>query len=76
MGKHQIQIRFNTDKEKLSADLPPWRVLIDGVEHFAQSVHIEVPSATTEDLLPSGQRKWHISCEGDPYWMNDVCVIR
>jgi hypothetical protein len=76
MGKHQIQIRFNTDKEKIDAKLPPWRVLVDGVEHLADSVRIEVPTRTTEDILPTGQKKWHISCEGELHWDSREAVIR
>jgi hypothetical protein len=73
---HEINIRFNTDKEKVSAELPAWRVLIDGIEHLASSVRVEVPMQTTEDLLPTGQRKWHLSCRGYAHWDNDACVIR
>ncbi|MGE0528095.1 MAG: hypothetical protein AB7P49_13590 [Bdellovibrionales bacterium] len=76
MSKHQIQIRFNTDKEKINASLPAWRVLVDGREHLAESVRVEVPMWTTEDLLPTGQRKWHLTCEGEVYGQGGDCTIR
>lgn len=77
--KHLIQIRFNTDKERFDANLPAWRVLVDGVEHFARHVRIEVPMWTSEDRLPTGQTKWHLSCSGDFDWDGEpggTCVIR
>lgn len=80
MAKHAIQIRFNTEKEKVSGELPAWRVLVDGVEHLAKNVRVEVPMWTTEDILPTGQRKWHLSCEGELHWVENLpggeCVIR
>ncbi len=76
--RRSIQIRFNTDKERINGELPAWRVLIDGVEHLAKDVRVEVPMWTSEDILPSGQRKWHLSCEGEAFWdsPNGNCVIR
>lgn len=76
--KTNIQIRFNTDKERVTAAAPAWRVLIDGVEHFAKDVRVEVPMWTTEDVLPTGIKKWHLSCEGVATWdePNGNCVIR
>jgi hypothetical protein len=73
-----IKIRFNTEKEKVSKDLPAWRVVIDGVEHLAHHVRIEVPMETSEDTLPTGQLKWHLSCKGRVHWEggDKVCVIR
>jgi hypothetical protein len=77
-AKRHIQLRFNTEKEKVNGALPPWRVLVDGVEHLAASVRFEVPTWTTEDLLPSGQKKWHISCAGEVFWddSRQSCTIR
>jgi hypothetical protein len=78
MAQHNIQIRFNTDKEKISKELPAWRVLVDGIEYLAKDVRIEVPMWTSEDILPTGQKKWHLSCEGDVIWdeQQENCVIR
>jgi hypothetical protein len=72
----RIQIRFNTEKEKRDAKLPAWRVLVDGVEHLAENVRIEAPTWTSEDILPTGQKKWHLSSEGEVTWENTTCVIR
>ncbi len=74
-NKHRIQLRFNTDKEKKDASLPPWRVLIDGVEYLADQVFVNVPLQTSEDILPSGEKKWHVSCEGAVEWRDRVCHI-
>ncbi len=78
MATQHIQLRFNTDKEKVSMDLPAWRVMVDGVEHLAHHVRVEVPMHTTEDRLPSGKLKWHLSCEGLVTWEDSdrTCVIR
>lgn len=70
-----IQIRFNTEKEKTNPDQPAWRVLINGIEELAETVEINVPTVTSEDLLPSGQKKWHISCRGQVKWTNKNCRI-
>lgn len=77
-AKHNIQIRFNTEREKVSAAAKPWRVLIDGVEYLAKDVRVEVPMWTTEDLLPTGQKKWHLSCQGEAVWdePGGNCLIR
>jgi hypothetical protein len=75
--KKQIKLRFNTEKEKADQSLPAWRVLIDGVEHLATGVRIEAPIWTSEDILPTGQRKWHISSEGTVHWNEDgSCLIQ
>lgn len=73
-----IQIRFNTEKEKSDATAPPWRVLVNGHEFLALKVEIQVPTWTSEDILPSGQRKWHLSCKGEAHWDDSrrVCTIR
>lgn len=73
----KIQIRFNTDREKKDGALPPWRVLIDGVEYLATDVRVETPTWTSEDVLPTGIKKWHISTEGQAHWDDSGrCVIR
>lgn len=69
MGDHVVQIRFNTERERKDGSLPAWRLLIDGVEHLAESVEIQVPCRTTQDLLPSGIVKWHVSCRGMVRWL-------
>jgi hypothetical protein len=71
----KIQIRFNTDKEKLDPNAPAWRVLIEGEEHLAEKVEIMVPTWTSEDTLPDGRKKWHLSCEGKVHWFGKGCKI-
>jgi len=76
-ARHRIQIRFNTDKQRVDRSLPAWRVLIDGAEHLAHHVRIEVPTQTSEDTLPSGELKWHLSCTGRVAWEDGgrTCVV-
>ena len=64
----EIKIRYNTEKDKVSQDLPAWRVLENGVERLANSVEIKTSSRTTFDKLPDGREKWHISCVGQTVW--------
>ena len=60
----EIKIRFNTMWEQSQGQELKWRVLVDGSEKLAKSVELRVPSWTTEDILPSGVKKWHITCKG------------
>ena len=54
----RLMIRFNTENQgKLF-----WRVVVDGVEHLADSVTLYQPSSTSEDTLPDGKKKFHITC--------------
>lgn len=76
LSKRKIQIRFNTEKERIDNRVPAWRVLVDGQEHLAENVRVEVPMWTSEDLLPTGQKKWHLSCEGEVHWEDRSCIIR
>jgi hypothetical protein len=73
----EIKIRFNTDKDKINNSLPPWRVIIDGTEHFAEKVIIKTASWTTFDEISPGKHKWHITCVGKPEWNleNKECMI-
>ncbi len=71
----KIKIRFNTEKEKTNASLPAWRVLIQDVEHFAESLEILVPCKTSKDIISTGQTKWHITCEGIVRWEGLTCRI-
>jgi hypothetical protein len=59
----RVQIRFNTEWEKTAGGEYKWRVIIDGRERLAKAVRIEAPCHTTEDLLPDGRRKWHLTVE-------------
>lgn len=71
-----IKIRYNTEKDKTDASLPAWRVLIEGVEHLAQTVEVQVPCWTTQDEISPGLVKWHISCTGTPVWKDGNCTIK
>jgi hypothetical protein len=71
----QIILRYNTDKDKVDASLPPWRVIIDGVERLAASVTIETGVWTSRDEIAPGVIKWHIRCEGTANWYGRDCVI-
>ncbi len=72
--KHAIKIRFNTE---CTDNLLYWRVLIDGVEHLAEKVFINVPVYTSGDFLPEkNQTKHHISSESDNLvWNGAVLTI-
>ena len=74
MKKYSIKLRYNTEciDNRLF-----WRVLINGVEHLAENVHIKIPVETTADFLAEkGVTKHHISCESDSVkWQDDVLTI-
>lgn len=71
----QIKIRFNTAYLPSEVGLK-WRVLCDGKELLAHDVKILVPSETTEDLIEGRIKKWHISCEGELHWDQQIAIIR
>lgn len=56
--KKRLQIRYNTENTGSLF----WRIIIDGEEHLADEISIEVPSHTSKDVLPDGRVKFHISC--------------
>jgi hypothetical protein len=70
-----IQIRFNTKfKEAPSEDLK-WRIVVDGEEFLAKSLLIKTPCFTSEDLLPTGELKYHLSCRGTVQWQDGHAVV-
>ncbi len=70
--KHTIKIRFNTE---CTDNRLYWRVLIDGAEHLAENVFINVPVFTSGDFLPEkNQIKHHISCESDILVWNGIIL--
>lgn len=75
MKKYSIKLRYNTD---CNDNRLYWRVLINGVEHLAENVHILIPVHTSADFLADkGVTKHHISCESDTIeWQKDVLTIR
>lgn len=71
----RIQIRFNTKYLEGNRPELKWRILVDGQEFLARIVHINVASRTTEDVIATGETKWHISCEGQIQWKSDEAHI-
>jgi len=74
MKKHTIMLRYNNDCKD---NRLYWRVLIDGVEHLAESVTINIPTHTSTDFLPEkGVFKHHISCvSNNLVWDGDILII-
>lgn len=70
-----IQIRFNTKYLEGSRPELKWRVLVDGEEFLARHVHMKVASTTTEDVISTGETKWHITCQGRIEWKGDDAYI-
>ena len=74
-----IKIRYNTLCEDNHLF---WRVLINGVEHVASNIIIEIPMFTTRDLVfdPNKNQmvdRHHISCEANEViWKGDVVIIK
>jgi|688.fasta_scaffold2690206_1 hypothetical protein len=66
-----LKIRFNT----LNTGSLFWRVIIDGEEHLADEIQINVKSYTTKDILPTGEKKWHISVDYQSLEWNDKILI-
>jgi hypothetical protein len=52
-----------------------WRVLGDGEEFLASVVHVHVSCTTTEDIIATGETKWHITCHGRVEWKADEAHI-
>lgn len=69
-----VKIRYKTDAKK--EDTLQWRVLIDGVEHYASNVVINCMSHTTRDIIEGGVEKWNITCNPQQVkWMGEECII-
>lgn len=74
-----VKIRYNTlvDERNLH-----WRILIDGIEHLASNIIIEVPTHTTRDDVWDNVRngvvnKHHITCEANQViWKGDVVIVK
>ena len=63
-----IQIRFNTKFKEAPSEDFKWRILVDGEEFLAKSLLIKAPCVTSEDQLPTGELKYHLSCRGIGQW--------
>jgi hypothetical protein len=59
MPKKTLKIRFNTENTGTLF----WRVIVDGEEILADHINVNVPSYTSQDVLPDGRIKWHISAD-------------
>ena len=64
----KIQIRFNTKYLEGTRPELKWRVLVDGEEFLASVVHVHVSCTTTEDIIATGETKWHMTCHGRVEW--------
>lgn len=68
-----VKLRYNHDHE---GSLLRWRILIDGKEFKAERVEFHVKTWTTEDTLPSGEVKYHVSAiANDVRWEGNVVVV-
>ena len=59
--KKLLRIRYNTENTGTLF----WRVVVDNEEILADTITINVPTYTTQDTLPDGRIKFHISCKYD-----------
>jgi hypothetical protein len=64
----KIKIRYNTD---VCDGFLYWRVIINGKEHLASDIKINVPSYSTSDFVENVGIKHHISCESDNIVWNE-----
>jgi uncharacterized membrane protein len=58
----QVKIRYNTNVGDSGLY---WRIIINGVEHLASDIDINVPTKTTGDFIHEVGLKHHITCEPD-----------
>ena len=76
--KKIIKIRYNTAVIISEDDEIPtlyWRVLVDGVEHLASDIKINVKSYSTKDIIEGVGLKHHITCESDEVIFDDKTKI-
>lgn len=69
-----IKIRFNTKYLEGDQTLK-WRILVDDIEYLAENIQVNVPCATSEDVIETGEVKWHLSCEGKITWKNKTAIV-
>lgn len=73
MPKKTLKLRYNTENTGTLF----WRALIDGVEHLADHVELQVPSYTSQDTLPDGRIKWHISADyNELVWEGTKLIVK
>lgn len=58
-----IKLRYNTECK--GENNLYWRVLIDGEQHLASNVIINVPVTTTMDFVENVGYKHHVSCKAN-----------
>lgn len=69
----RILIRYNTKHEQ-DEGFRKWRVVIDGTEHLAHKVKVNVPCETIcEDV--GGTEKYHFLCFGEVSWRDKETAI-
>jgi hypothetical protein len=69
----QVRVRFNDKSDGVSLC---WRVLIDGVENYADYVEIIGGCSTTMDEV-NYEYKHHISCLAkDVSWIGRKCFVK
>lgn len=74
-----VKIRYNT---LVNDDLHYWRVIIDGEEHLASDVIINVPTYTTKDIVFDKFRgeevtKHHITCDvNEITWVGSIVNLK
>jgi len=71
--KH-LKIRFNTKFLEGDPRLK-WRIIQDDQEFLAEEIKISVPTYTTEDIIETGETKWHVSCDGSLSWQGKKAFI-
>lgn len=73
MPKQTIKIRFNTENTGTLF----WRAIINGEEHLADNIEIKVPAHTSQDILPDGRVKWHISADySELIWEGTKLIVK
>lgn len=75
----KVKIRYNT---LVDDDKHYWRVIIDGEEHLASDVIINVPTYTTKDVVFDKIRneeviKHHITCDvKEITWVDSIVNLK
>ena len=74
-----VKIRYNTLCEDNHMF---WRILIDGNEHTASNIIVDIPMNTTRDVVWDPNRnenvdKHHFSCKANEViWKGDVVIVK
>ncbi len=69
-----IKMRFNTKYMEGDQSLM-WRILVDETEYLAQTIRVNVPCFTSEDIIETGETKWHITCEEQVTWQSQTELV-